>query len=193
MSLPLRILLGLAPQVVLIGVLAVGAVSWYRGQAGMGLVVGCSVVALAAIIGFVFVQQSFFSGWPAGMLMIFATVAMVCCALFGVRERVLHERGREADCQITSVGKKDHGDTTFDYEYGLSCRGDGPPSFVEAPPPLEPRPVGSRVTVRYDPIQPSIANAATGDNGGDGQLLFVLAGIAAAVLLLAGLVAAILD
>jgi hypothetical protein len=192
MSLPLRILLGLAPQVVLIGAVVVGAVSEYRGQASMGLVVGCSVVALAAVLGFVFVQQSFFFGWPAGMLMIFATVALVVCALFGVRERVLHERGRDADCQITSFTEEVTGDASRDYRYGLSCQGGGPPSFTEELS-HDPRPVGSRVTVRYDPVQPSIANAATGDNGGDGQLLFVLAGIAAAVLLLAGLVAAILD
>jgi hypothetical protein len=131
-------------------------------------------------------------GWPAGLLMIFATVALVVCTLFGVRERVLHERGRDADCQITSFTEEDLGDTTHDYRYGLSCRGGGPPSFAEDLS-HDPRPVGSRVTVRYDPAQPSIANAATGDDGGDGQLLFVLAGLAAAVLLLAGLVAAILD
>jgi hypothetical protein len=42
-SLPLRILLGLAPQVVLIGAVVVGVVSVYRGQASTGLVVACSV------------------------------------------------------------------------------------------------------------------------------------------------------
>ena len=40
------------------------------------------------------------------MLMIFATVALVGCTVFGVRDRVLHDRGRDADCQITSFTEK---------------------------------------------------------------------------------------
>jgi hypothetical protein len=189
-SLPLRILLGLAPQLVLIGAVVVGAVTAYHGQAGSGLFVGCVVVALVAVVGFVFVQQEFSFGWLAGMLMIFATVALVGCAGFGVRDRVLHDRGRDADCQITSFTEKMVNVETYQWVYGLSCRGDGPPTLVEAKS-QEPRPVGSRVTVRYDPAQTSIGSA--GSAGGDGQGLFILAGIAAAVLLLAGLVAAVRD
>jgi hypothetical protein len=79
---------------------------------------------------------------------------------------------------------------TYQWVYGLSCPGDGLPALVEAKT-QEPRPVGSRVTVRYDPAQTSVGSV--GSDGGDGQGLFILAGIAGAVLLLAGLVAAVLD
>ncbi|MEV6608467.1 hypothetical protein [Kutzneria sp. NPDC051319] len=190
MSLSLRILLGLAPQLVLIGAVVAGTVMAYRGQASGALFVGCVVVGLAAIMGFVLVQQGFFFGWPAGMLMLVATLAMVGCAVFGVRDRVLHERGRDADCRITSFELRFLGDATNEFVYGLACRGDGPPALVEGQSD-NPRPVGGRVTVRYDPVDTSIVSA-DGDHG-DGQALFILAGIAAAVLLLAGLVAAVLD
>lgn len=190
MSLPLRILLGLAPQLVLIGAVVVGSVTVYHGQVGSGLFVGCVVVVPVAVVSFVFVQQEFSFGWLAGMLMIFATVALVGCAALGVRDRVLHDRGRDADCQITSFTEEMVNFETYQWVYGLSCRGDGPPTLVETKS-QEPRPVGSRVSVRYDPAQTSIGSP--GSDGGDGQGLFILAGIAAAVLLLAGLVAAVLD
>ncbi|WP_394619382.1 hypothetical protein JNUCC0626_09870 [Lentzea sp. JNUCC 0626] len=190
MSLPLRILLGLAPQLALIGAVVVGAVTAYHGRADSGLFIGCVVVVLAAILGFVFAQLEFSFGWPAGLLMIFATLVLVFCTAFGVRERVLHDRGRDADCQITSFTEEMLDVTSYNWVYGLSCHGDGPPALTEAKSG-EPRQVGSRVTVRYDPAQTSIVSAGSG--GGDGQGLFVLAGLAAAVLLLAGLAAAVLD
>ncbi|MFC3897633.1 phosphotransferase [Lentzea rhizosphaerae] len=77
MSLPLRILLGLAPQLVLIGAVVVGAVTAYHGRVGSGLFVGCVVVVLVAVVGFVFVQQEFSFGWPAGMLLLAGLVAAV--------------------------------------------------------------------------------------------------------------------
>lgn len=188
----MRVFLGLAPQLVLIGAVVVGAVSAYHGQGGSGLLVGCVIVMLAATLGFVFVQLEFSFGWPAGMLMLVATLAMVICTAFGVRDRILHDRGRDAECQITSFTEELDGVGTYHWVYGLSCRGDGPPSLAEAQS-THPRPVGSHVTVRYDPVQPLTRSAADDGDGGDGQGLFVLAAISAVVLVLAGLVAAVLD
>lgn len=196
MRLPQRILTGVGLPLVVVAAVVATALAIFDGpDAPWNWVVGTGfgLVALLAGGGYlIFMDDRELDG--AAPVFFLAAVALVIATLIGVDQRLLHERGRDVACRITSISEHQYagsgGDVKSSYDYGLACDGGKPTSVDDQVVPRAQAAVGQQITLRYDPAGGAAA-AATATHP-DGLLALTIAAIAAGVLLVLGAITALI-
>ena len=192
MNLPGRLLVGLGlPLAFAATVLALAWVLFDGPGALWNVVLGIACVVVGGVICFYFWEfltdygDEHFGPLVASL----AALALVIAGLIGANQWILHERGRDIACRVTSITERSGDDSTW-YEYALACDG-GAPSAITNSVRYSDIKEGQRVVVRYDPVGHAVPTLSRETS--DGHTALTAAAIALGVLLLLGLLISLTD